>query len=148
MFGIPSSLSDSYYLLESKKRNLGALFTIMMFSMTFLIIAPMLQITPENWQFLAFLSVIGIGFVGAAPLFKSGGTESKVHTYAAAASAIFSLLWMFICYPELVGSLFNSIIIVMIGIFISKRNVSYNYIFWIEMILFLSIYFSLIELYS
>lgn len=146
LFGVPSSISDTFYLLEAKKRNLGGAFTLMMFSIGFLIISPFIEITPENWEFLPFLSVAGILFVGAAPLFKRGGTDTLVHTYGAISAGAFSLLWLFICYPEIWGSLVDAVVVACIGLFLSRRAFDYTYLFWIEIVLFLTIYFSLFRI--
>lgn len=146
VFGIPASISDSYYLLESKKRNLGSLFTLMMFSVGIFIIAPMIEITPENWEFLPFLSIAGICFVGSAPLFKRNNTDTFVHFYGAGSAAIFSLTWLFICYPENWVSLIEVIILTGIGVFLSKRRFKETYVFWAEIVLFLTIYISLFKI--
>lgn len=146
IFGVPSSISDTYYLFESKKKNLGVIFTIMMFSLVFLFIAPFLDITPDNWQFLAFLSVIGIGFVGAAPLFKKKGIDSIVHSYGAISSAIFSFMWIFICYPSTWHSVIQALIIVTAGVLISPTPFKNSKLFWGEMVVFLTMFISLLKL--
>lgn len=148
MFGIPASISETYYLFESRKRNLGSVFTIMMFSLVFLLISPFLEITPDNWQFLAFLSVTGIAFVGAAPLFKKKGLENIIHTYGAISAAVFSLIWIFVCYPSSWDSIMHAIIIVLILSLLFSRRLYYSKLFWVEMVMFLSIFLSIIKILS
>ena len=45
IFGMPSSLSDTYYLYESKKKNLGWIFSIMMWLMAGLLMPAWLGIS-------------------------------------------------------------------------------------------------------
>jgi hypothetical protein len=59
------------------------------------IVAPWLDATPETWQFLAFLSVAGLCFVGTAAAFKEEFV-AKVHFTAAGVCAVASQLWIFI----------------------------------------------------
>ena len=63
LYGIPVSISDSYYKL---RRNLQVLFTISMWG--FAIPAIILGVEQTG---LAFLAGCGIAFVGASPAFKS-----------------------------------------------------------------------------
>lgn len=69
--GIPYSISDTYYSLEHK-----VWFGFSMIATALLLMPSILDRTPENFQFLAFLMCAGICFVGVAPNFKgesSGG---------------------------------------------------------------------------
>ena len=68
IYGIPVSISDTYYKL---RRNLQVLFTLSMWG--FAIPAIILGVeTMHASSFLAFLAGAGIAFVGASPAFKSG----------------------------------------------------------------------------
>lgn len=70
IYGIPVSISDSYYKL---RRNLQVLFTLSMWG--FAIPAIILGVeTMHASSFLAFLSGSGIAFVGASPAFR--GTDA------------------------------------------------------------------------
>lgn len=106
MFGLPPSLSDSYYYFDEYKKNLGWVFTGMMFLTSILLMPAWISITEtiSPWshylQALPFLGAASIAFVGAAPQFKPfNRMENKVHMTAAACAAIFSLLWVaIVCY--------------------------------------------------
>lgn len=75
--GLPESVSaTSYFFLE--KHNKPYIFTLMSFLLGITILPAWLTISPENWQFLAFLTVGGILFAGATPLFRSD-FEKPIH---------------------------------------------------------------------
>ena len=92
-FGIPYSISDTYYKLESRKKGTDWLFSAMCVSVGGLLLPALLDITPASYQFAAFLACAGLIFVGAAPQFKMSLTGS-VHYGAAAVCVIFSQLWV------------------------------------------------------
>ena len=91
-FGIPASISDTYYLLEKKRKGLGWLFTAMCWSVSGLLLPALLDMTPDSYQFTAFLSCAGLLFVGAAPQFKLQLTGA-VHYSSAGVCVVFSQLW-------------------------------------------------------
>lgn len=107
LFGIPTSLSDTYYLycglgvtkFGNKGKFLGYIFTTMMFSMAFLLMPAWLEITESmgGWQsnltVLPFLTASAIAFVGAAPAFRNIGIENRVHMIAAKLCAVFAIAW-------------------------------------------------------
>ncbi|RHJ76129.1 hypothetical protein [Parabacteroides sp. AM08-6] len=92
-FGIPYSISDTYYKLEKRKKGLGWLFSVMCVSVGGLLLPALLDITPSSYQFTAFLACAGLLFVGAAPQFKLPLTNT-VHYSAAAVCVIFSQIWV------------------------------------------------------
>ena len=55
--GIPVSLSSTYY-------NYGWIFSFIITLSSSLIFPNMLSITPENYQFLTFITFAGVLFVG------------------------------------------------------------------------------------
>jgi hypothetical protein len=137
LFGIPSSLSDTFYLYGGKP--FGYIFTACLWVVGFMILPYWISITPESYKCLPFLSVGGLVFVGAAPLFK--GQDSKWHSAFALICAFCALLWCvlsknyipFVCSVGAVGIL--SWI---------TQSIKKSKIFWLEMIAFLSIFSSLI----
>ena len=99
IFGMPSSLSDTYYLFESKKKNLGWVFTAMMWSMAGFLMPGWLGISDaigfweSNFTALAFFAACAIFFVGCAPKFREVGIENKVHMISAKLCACFAIGW-------------------------------------------------------
>lgn len=92
-FGVPASISDTYYKLERRHKGLGWLFTAMCWLVGGLLLPALLEITPESYQFTAFLACAGLLFVGAAPQFKLSLTGA-VHYGSAAVCVVFSQIWV------------------------------------------------------
>lgn len=99
IFGIPESLSNTYYLYK-EKYNKGWLFPLMMYAVVALMMPAWITLSEgSNFQFLAFLAPASIAFVGTSPRFKDGDLENKVHTYSAYVAAACSLLWVALVTP-------------------------------------------------
>ena len=143
MFGVPKSLSMTYYLFEEKKKNLGIVFPIMMLSMAFLLLPAWLEISAlSNLQFTAFLAAGGIMFTGAAPAFQSSDLEEKVHTGSAVVAAIFATLWVIF-----VAKMWYLILIWILSLALQAyitKTVKSSYIYWIETVAFMSTFMSII----
>ena len=102
LFGIPKSLSESFYLYDNKKKHLGYIFTLFMFAMAFCLMPGWIEISEvwSSWShhltFLAFLTAAAICFVGAAPAFRANKLEGTVHSVAAKFCAATALAWCFV----------------------------------------------------
>ena len=77
-FGIPQSISDTFYLLGKK----GWMFQVALAATAFCVVPSLINASSENTQFLAFLACAGLAFVAFAPLFKMD-LEGKVHFVSA-----------------------------------------------------------------
>lgn len=99
IFGMPTSLSDTFYLYQSKKKGLGYVFSAMMYVMAGLLMPAWIGISDampgweHNFTFLSFFAAAMIMFVGTAPAFRNVGLENRVHMICAKACAIFAILW-------------------------------------------------------
>lgn len=122
---IPDSLSATYY-------DNGIWFSISLLSSLFLIIYPMLEITPENWKFLAFFTILGLSFVGFSPDYRSNSLVDKVHTGMALFGTISSQIWILIMNPYILLSW-------IICLFVDKSKL----LFVSEIIALLNIYIAL-----
>ena len=92
LYGTPHSLSATYYSLNYKFTFSLILILAVAFSFNEFM-------TPEKWQFLPFLFLSGILFVGFAPDFRSDNLTDRVHTGAAIISLIASQIWVGIVNP-------------------------------------------------
>lgn len=133
-FGIPESLSMTYYLYK-ERFNKGFLFpAIMYLVVAFMMPAWITMSEGSDFQFLAFLAPAAIAFVGTAPAFLSSNLENKVHTIAALIAAACSLLWVILVTP------YWWIILVWVGIITAlaffTKSVKASYIYWLEMVAF------------
>jgi hypothetical protein len=136
-FGIPPSLSDTYYLYKKDKSWKRFLFPIMMISMASLLMPAWIDLSiGSNFQFMSFLACAGIIFVGAAPTFKNSEMEYKVHSISAYFAALMAILWI-ILVPKM---WYVILIVAMIIAFTSivTKSIKISYIYWLETIAFLS----------
>ena len=143
-FGIPTTLSESYYFIYKKY-----LFTLVMWLSGFLILPPIMEMTGGNTQIIPFLSIIGIMIVGAAPRYKE--QERTLHIMGATMAGFFSQLWIILyAYPWTLLTWFI-LIIWAIGILIESKLVEWSeeldkrkWFFWAEMLAFVNLYLNII----
>ena len=88
---IPSSLSATVFSISFKQRWI---WTIVILAVCFLAVPTYIEKTSENTQFLAFLAIAGLAFVGAAPLvkFSDDKMQFRVHEVGAIVCAACSQL--------------------------------------------------------
>lgn len=134
IFGIPESLSNTYYLYK-EKCNKGWLFCLMMYLVVALMMPAWISLSEgSNFQFLAFLAPASIAFVGTAPRFKDGDLENKVHTVSAIIAAACSLLWVVLVTPYWWVMLIWLGFIALAAILTSSYKMAYVY--WLEQVAF------------
>lgn len=136
LFGVPESLSNTYYLYKEKS-NKGWLFPLMMYAVVaFMMPAWITMSEGSDFQFLAFLAPAAIAFVGTAPAFKSDDLENVVHTTAAAMAATYSLAWVALVTP------YWWMILIWLGIIAKYTILTSSYktclVYWLEQVAFLS----------
>ena len=136
--GVPSSLSASVFELPKGKRWI---WTVMLYAVCFCVLVPFgsggvsfLDKVSENTQFLAFIAIAALAFVGAAPL-VADKTELayKVHCVAAVVCAVCSQLvlvfnqpWLLLCWVPWV----------VVFVWITKDHPWRTLVFWAEMVCF------------
>ena len=143
-FGIPTTLSESYYFIYKKY-----LFTLVMWLAGFLILPPIMEMTGGDTQIIPFLSIIGIMIVGAAPRYKE--QERTLHIVGATMAGFFSQLWIILyAYPWTLLT-WAILIIWAIGILIESKLVEWSeeldkrkWFFWAEMLAFINLYLNII----
>lgn len=134
IFGIPESLSNTYYLYK-EKWNKGWLFCLMMYAVVTLMMPAWISLSEgSNFQFLAFLAPASIMFVGTAPRFKDSQLESRVHTVSAYIAAACSLLWVALVTPYWWVMLIWLGFIALASIFTSSYKTCLVY--WLEQVAF------------
>lgn len=142
IFGIPPSLSETYYLYKDKW-NIGFVFPIMMYLVVGFMMPAWLTLSEGSpFQFLSFLAPASIAFVGTAPAFKSSSLEKSVHSVAAIVAAICSLLWVILVTP------YWWIIILALLTFTLEALITQTFltakIYWLETVAFISTFMSAI----
>ena len=132
-FGIPTSLSESYYNLGGKDGK-GILFYGMLAVTVFLMLTPMV----EAAQFWGFLCGAGLLFVGAAPAFKGdSGIDKIIHPISAAVCGITSfmtLLQVRLWWLDIIT------IAAAVGLALWTKTAKTCYIFWLEMAAFYGLF--------
>lgn len=143
-FGIPTTLSESYYFIYKKY-----LFTLVLWLSGFLILPPIMEMTGGDTQIIPFLSIIGIMIVGAAPRYKE--QERTLHIIGATMAGFFSQLWIILyAYPWTLLT-WAILIIWAIGILIESKLMEWSeeldkrkWFFWAEMLAFINLYLNII----
>jgi hypothetical protein len=146
LFGVPQSLSMTYYLFQNRKSWTRIFFPIMMIGMAFLLLPAWLEISVGSpFQFLSFLAAAGIMFTGAAPAFMLNSMQNVIHTTGAICAAIFALLWVI-----LVSKLWWIILIwlaILVLTMLVTKTIKSSYIYWLETVAFMSTFTSIITYY-
>lgn len=151
-FGIPDSYSNTFYLLNEKKKGLGILFPIIITIFTFLMLPKWFMISDSinnTFTFLCFLAGGGLLMVAASPFFKEQSKEcgsalknliyrsfhgqGLVHTIGALVAMIASITWC-ILYNQWVAIIFA--LLLTISLMISTKNVLQKIVFWVEFFVF------------
>lgn len=128
---IPPSLSASVFNLPTNKRWI---WTVVLTAVCFLCVPTYIEKTSENTQFLAFLAIAGLAFVGAAPLvkFSDDKMQFRVHEIGAIICAACSQIHL----------VFNNYWLLLLWIpciiygFIEGWKTWKTMIFWAEMVCF------------
>lgn len=121
---VPKSISNTHYMW--KEKGFDYLFTFVMWATGLPILIYWLGITPKCYQFLPFLSIAAMCFVGAACAFKETLT-STVH-YASAAVWACAAVTYFIIMKEY-GCMIAGAAFAIIGLIANKFK---NFTFWAE----------------
>ena len=120
--------------------------SIMMISVAALLIPAWITLSVgSTYQFTSFLAPLGIMFTGACPTFNGSKMEDKVHTISAYFSAIMALLWIILVANTYPLILFWGIIILIISL--STKTLLNSIVYWVETIVFLSTFNSMITYY-
>ena len=106
--GIPPSLSASVFDL---KQSMRWFWTVVLVAVCFLCVPTYIERTGENTQFIAFIAIAALAFVGGAPLVKDKSDMAyKVHCVAAVVCALCSQLvlvfnqpWLLLCWVPFVA---------------------------------------------
>ena len=135
-YGIPESLSETTYLFGNKH---NWLFTLLCFVVSFCLLPIWLSVD-FNFDFIKFLSIAPLLFVGVTPYFKEG-IQKTIHYTSAIISFISILLWFLMngLYNWLIGM---SIIFIILELLFDKTK----YVYYLEIVVWLSLIMYLLSL--
>ena len=131
-FGIPRSISDTYYLLG----RYGWLFQLALAATALTAVPMLIDRSSEGTQFLAFLACSGLLFVSAAPLFKLE-LEGKVHYTSAVVCCAGLVLWQGFNTSWVVP-------LICFGLVLIPMLMDRKFTWWLEIATIVSTYVSLI----
>lgn len=126
---IPESISQTVFVLPRKGQWL---FTVVMWVVGFLLMPVLMEKVSEQTQFIAFLMVSGILFVGASPLVLK--EKNTIHYVFAAVAGIASQLLVALNKPLLLLLWF-----LYIGYTLLAKDGSKN-LFWVEVSCMLTVF--------
>lgn len=143
LFGVPKSLNQTYYLFKERINALKVLFPVMIGLIVVFLLPCLFSISEDSaFQFMAFLSMVALLFVGFCPTFLNSNFDNKLHTIATYIYATYALLWIIFVTP------YWYIILIMAGIIsviaTLTKTWKKSYIYWLEMITFISIFITII----
>ena len=138
-FGIPESLSQTYYNLENYKKDIGILFYLYLVVTVFILAIPMIE-AAKIW---GFISCIGLLFVGAAPAFKEKH-QKYIHVCGAALAALGSIILLITINKWIYSFIILAIILILS---LSTKTLKQSIVFWLEMLAFYSLFLGLILFY-
>ena len=148
-FGVPESLSNTFYLWNSVKKNLGYVFTGMMGFMAFTLMPAWLEVgnMASSWSsflnFLIFFACGSIMFVGVAPAFRSSEMEGTVHETSAKLAAAAALAWCFaVCYAIWYVPVACILAVLIAGLL--SKTFKKCIIYWLEMMAFAATFITVI----
>lgn len=122
-YGIPKSISQTYYLIQHKW-----VFSIILILSTILTLPSIMEL---NHQYLAFITICGVLFVAFAPNFMDDELVDSVHTYAAIIAFIASQLLVLLNNPI--------VLCCWIPYLIYITFTRQNFKFWAEIIMLITI---------
>lgn len=141
--GILSWLGTPFARCQSKW------FCVTMVATAFLLLPSIMEVTPDNYQFTAFLACVGMIMTGVAPHFKEG-IEKKIHTSGAVLCLVFSQVWVSLTSPWMLLLWVGYLAYTVLGM---KKYWKGNFIsaflltkpmFWVEIVSLLTTYFTLL----
>ena len=142
LFGVPKSLSMTYYLFKNANESLRHLFPSMMVILAMLLAPCWLEVSEgSDYQFAAFLSIVGVLFVGMSPAFMNGSLENTVHNVSAYLCAAFAMLWIILVTPYWYVIVITAVVVTSLAIL--TKTLKTSYIYWLEMIAFVSTFTAL-----
>ena len=147
LFGVPHSLSMTYYLFKNRVNTLRYLFPALMMCLVIFLAPCWLELSEgSDFQFTAFLSVAGILFVGGAPAFLDKGMESKIHSCAAYLSAAAALAWIILVTPY--WYIIPIVFIIFTVLAIITKTAHTCYIYWLENVAFVSTFIAMLTYFE
>ena len=137
LFGVTRSISDTVYHWKEFGTLFPSAFTFFCWGAGFPLIAYWIEYSKTDLDFLPFIAIASLMFVGASPLFRNDDLEHRVHVFSASVCMIVSYVW-----AVLFGDTFLAIAFMLTSaffIFIVRKK----YVYWVEVLAFSHIFIQL-----
>lgn len=141
LFGIPSSLSITFYHFESIRKGLGWIFTVMMWVVTLLMFIPWIEVTEviSSWShyltFLPAITCIALLFSSMAGNARESEVVEKVHLIGAKLAAATAVIWIcVVCWK--IAYILPAWILVIGGVAHLTKTAKSARDYWWEMVAF------------
>lgn len=136
---IPNNLSDTYYIWPKW------VFPVVMMLISWTLMPNLLDLTEgSNWQFLSFLTCMGLTFIGLSSDYLDNKLDYKVHSICAYVIALTSILLIILVVHKYLLLLDILIKIIILSLIFTKKYIKDCWLYWLETSLFLSVYLSFI----
>ena len=139
-YGVPPSVSATYYKINNK-----LWFSLCLISTSILLFPVLVQQVSEELQFLVFLTLGSIIFVGLSPNYRDSNLLNNIHSISAYIALVCSQILVGLVNPNI---LFIWILLFLYWIYYSIKHKSLKYgfsksniKFWGEIIMMFTIYF-------
>ena len=132
--GILPSLSDSYYLLEARKKGLGIAFYVMLALTVFTCIVPMCQAAGG----FGVLAGFGLLLVGAAPKFKERKTTERTLHFIGAATSAGAAVVVLLKAGQL--QMIPYAAVLFLALSLASKSLKQSYVLWAEMVAFYALF--------
>ena len=142
--GVPYSISETYYKIEHKYW-----FGSTMVLTACMLMPAILDVTPDSYQFTAFLACAGMIMTGVAPNFREG-IDRKIHTVGAVICLLFSQVWVGLTCPWMLLLWVWYLAYTAIGLWRNWNGyfigsfLSTKPMFWVEIVALLTTYVTLL----
>ena len=141
LFGIPSSLSNTFYLYKEYKCSW--VFTVTLIAMVILLMPSWINMTEGSpFQFLAFLVPMCIAFVAISPNFKNNILDQRIHFISTVIAAVLALITNLFIFEAWLALVIVALTILVISIV--TKSFKSGWLYWVETIVFLTTYINII----
>lgn len=120
--GVPNCLSDTAYSVSKP------LFAVTMIAVSALMWLPMIEATADKWQFLVFLSFVGIAILAVSP-YKDSDFNYKLH-YVGTCTAMVAVLSLWAARGVWI------VPIATISAGLALRAITDKWLLWVELMMF------------
>lgn len=118
------------------------LWSIVTFTAAILLVPVLIELGVNNpWQFLGFFTPLYLILVSFTPEWQTNKSQYKVHVVGALSCAIAAFGWLIFVQHQLLTVIVVADILLLISLL--TQTLKKSYVFWLEMIMFASVYISI-----